>query len=73
MKCLQWNKFKTGGCWVITVALVLLLNTGTALGAGNAQSELPLVPGGGIGKARNMSLPEAVFLVVRGNASIEKT
>ncbi|MCB2191306.1 MAG: TolC family protein [Deltaproteobacteria bacterium] len=32
---------------------------------------MPLLPGGGTGKARDMSLPEAVFLVVRGNTSIE--
>ena len=71
MKCSKWNNLKTGVGWVTTVALVLLLSAGTALGEGNAQSRLPLVPGGGIGEARNMSLPEAVFLVVRGNTSIE--
>ena len=71
MKCSQCNKLKTGVGWVITVGLVLLLSAGTALGEGQAENHLPLLPGGGIGKARNMSLPEAVFLVVRGNTSVE--
>jgi len=71
MKCSKRNILKKGVGWAATLALVLLLSAGTALGEGEAQSDLPLLPGGGVGKARDMSLPEAVFLVVRGNTSIE--
>lgn len=71
MLFLRAHRLKKRAGWALLPLVFLLLFSGPAFGEGEAQGELPLLPGGGIGKTRDMSLPEAVFLVVRGNTSIE--
>lgn len=72
MKLLSWNNRKTGLSWAVTVALVLFLGTPPALGAGGEDKiQFTLLSGGGTDKVQDMALPEAVFLVVRANTSIQ--
>ena len=71
MKPLQRNNLNTGLSLVLAAALALLLGAGVAFGAGEGGVTLPPLPGGPSGKVRDMSLPEAVFLVVRDNTSIQ--
>ncbi len=60
-----------GAGWAAALALALLLGAGPVLGAGGQKANYPTFPGGGVGKVNEMSLPEAVFLVVRDNTDIQ--
>lgn len=71
MSFLGQNNLKAGLGWALAAALVLVLGASPALGAGREYENLPTLPGGGVGKAQEMSLPEAVFLAVRGNTNIK--
>ncbi|MCF8032826.1 MAG: TolC family protein [Desulfarculaceae bacterium] len=66
---LSYNRCTGGvGTWWSFCLLVLLLWSCPALAA---PPQLPSLPGGGTGDTLDMSLPEAVFLAVRGNTDIK--
>ncbi len=60
-----------GLLWSVAAILGTSSAPGAALAAESGALQLPSLPGGGVGKSMNMSLPEAVFLAVRGNTDIK--